>query len=302
MSHLCYKCKKPVDLTESHEGLHRECFCEWFGVELPEPFEDLVARNEVRTGEWTEKNSSFFHGKFRKYSARLGSRSYILKVQQPEVPELPATEFLCNQIAASLGIDVPEHYFIRFQNTLDTFVSTNLMQKFPDSDLVHIYRFLQHPGQYNCEELLKVIETETKQIDEIYRFIQLCLFDALIGNHDRHGRNLGLIPSKSRTYLAPFYDNPSYLALEIPILLDAQHEPRGAIGTKKSQEPTMRDYVDEWVRLGFSEPILDFKRTIHIANIETLIAGSFISPKRQSALKRLIQRRYQELCHASERL
>jgi hypothetical protein len=122
------------------------------------------------------------------------------------------------------------------------------------------------------------------------------LFDALIGNHDRHGRNLGIIQAANKSILAPFYDNPSYIALEDPFLLGAYHEPRGAIATKATLEPTMRDYVKEWLRLGFSDQVLQFESQINMENIQTLISQSFVSPKRQQAFLRLIQRRYKELC------
>lgn len=299
----CYKCHEYLSFGEPVcSGLHPFCFCSWFKIESLEDFQDVIARSsEVISNDWARITSSFFHGRFRKYSARLGQKSYLLKVQQPEVPELPAMEYLCNQIAKSVNLWVPNHFFIRFQDELDTFVSENFMQEFPGCDLVHIYRFLEKPDHFSCEGLLYVLEREVKSFDEIQRFIKLCLFDALIGNHDRHGRNLGLIQTGSKLLLAPFYDNPSYLALEDPLLLGAHHEPRGAIATLATKEPTMRDYVSEWYRLGFAETVNEFKNQIDLENIYGLIGASFISPKRQKAFINLINRRYKELCDASAR-
>lgn len=73
---------------------------------------------------------------------------------QPELPELPAMEYLCNQLARFIGLPIPDHYFIRFQDELDTFVSANFMQDHVGSNLVHIYRFLENPRQFSCEGLL----------------------------------------------------------------------------------------------------------------------------------------------------
>lgn len=297
---ICYRCKHPSE-ENTHEGLHPSCFCAWFKVEQPEHFQNVIARSSDTTSDWARITSSFFHGKFRKYSAHLGQKSYLLKVQQHELPELPAMEYLCNQIARCLNIWVPNHYFIRFQNVLDTFVSENFMQDYPGHNLIHIYRFLEKPEQFSCEGLLQVLEREVKNFADIQRFVKLSLFDALIGNHDRHGRNIGIIQSPTESRLAPFYDNPSYLALEHPQLLGAFHEPRGAIITKDSLEPTMRDYVKEWFRLNLEEPVLEFRDQIDLKKIHDLIMNSFISPKRSQALIRLCTRRFEELCDATKK-
>jgi len=63
-------------------------------------------------------------------------------------------------------------------------------------------------------------------------FIKTLLFDALIGNNDRHGRNLGFIVTSKGSTLSPIYDNVSYLSLESGGMLQAQHNPTGRINTK----------------------------------------------------------------------
>jgi len=298
----CYSCGTFLKTNEpTWQGLHTHCFCITFGLKDPETFQDVIARGEEKNleNDWMKRiASSFFHGKFRKYSARLGTKSYLLKVQQPEYPELPATEFLSNQIAQYLGLKVPEFSLILFEDKRDTFVCENFMQEHSGSDLVHIYRYLKTPDQFSCEGLLRVLEKEIGRLEEIHRFVELCLFDSLTGNNDRHGRNLGIIQSGRQSFLAPFYDNPSYLALEDPDFLGVQHEPRGAIATQKTQEPTMKDYVLEWNRLGFDEPIKLFKKRVNLSEINKLISNSFISHERQNALIRLIERRHQELLNA----
>lgn len=298
---VCYLCKQSVEEKDMISGLHPSCFCKWFHVSEPDDFRDVVSRSSEESTEekdWAQVNTSFFHGKFRKYSARIGNRSYILKVIQKEIPELPLTEYLCNQIAHALGLEVPDHYMILFQNKLESFVSVNFMDNRPGSDLVHIYRYLDHPKNYNCEHLLKIIEKEVGRYEAVVRFVELCLFDSLIGNHDRHGRNLGLIREAKGTSLAPFYDNPCYLALEIPELLGAYHEPRGVIATNETQEPVMKDYVKEWFRLGFKEETIGFAKRIDLQVVENLLASSLLSNARKEAILRLIQRRYQEMIYA----
>lgn len=299
MNRRCYRCGEFLaGQGSSWYGLHVACFCAWFQLDTPSEFQDVIARSEEKSAadEWMAKViSSFFHGKFRKYSAQLGDKAYLLKVEQPEYPELPATEYLSNQIAHELGLNVPPHFLIELEENRAAFVCENFMQNYPGCDLVHIYRYLSRPEQFSCEGLLQVLEKELGRIEEVNSFINLCLFDALIGNHDRHGRNIGIIRSSRKSHLAPFYDNPSYLGIEEEAFLGLIHEPRGAIATKATSEPTMKDYVQEWIRLGFKEQINEFKNSINLPHIQKLMQGSFISPKRQYALSQLIERRYQEL-------
>lgn len=297
---ICYYCHKRIDKhATTIEGLHEPCFASWFKLDTPKPFSNLAARSsESASGKFEQITNSFFHGKFRKYSASLGNRQFILKVQQPELPELPATEFLCNQIAKILDLNTPDFYLIRLEGKLQTFVVDNFMQAYPTGNLVHIYRYLQSPKQFNCEGLLSVIEKSVGRQSDLDHFAELCLFDSLIGNHDRHGRNMAIIESSKESILAPFYDNPSYLGMEIPELLGAHHEPRGAIPTSKTNEPTMRDYVVELQRLGFDKIAMAFAKKVNIEKIESKIEKSFIGKDRQQALLRLILRRYQELIDA----
>lgn len=293
----CYKCGLPADQVDLWYGLHHSCFKDWFKIPHLEKFQNIVSRR--RSDDPLDVrgiNSSFFHGKFRKYSSTLGSRRYILKVEERDFPELPATEFLCNQLFQLLGVSIPPFYLIYFENAHACFVTENFMEHFPGSSLVHIYRFIDKGIEYNCENLLKIIEDKTERLTAKEDFIYLTLADSLIGNNDRHGRNLGLVQSASGFTLAPFYDNPSYLGTEVNSLLGADHQPAGAIWTRAAQSPTMRDYVHEWERLGFGYVVDRFRSAVSLQDIESLVRNSFLTSKRQEALLRLILKRSNELC------
>lgn len=299
----CFKCS--LDILPSDPvwyGLHDHCFCQWFELKTPMPFEDLIARTRDLNGKslgWEKVISSFFHGKFKKYSASLNSINYLLKIEEKEYPELPAGEYLCNQLALTLGISVPKFYLLRLEEGPITFVCYNFMQNYPGGNLIHIYRYLKTCAQYNCECLSKIIQKKIKNKKELIRFIHLTLFDSLIGNHDRHGRNLAFIQShNNKLSLAPFYDNPSYLALEDERLLKAKHEPRGAIATKKTNEPTMNDYVIEWKRLGYAMQVENFVKKINVSTLNNIIEKSYISSLRKQAFILLIKRRFKELQNA----
>lgn len=221
---FCYYCSKKIEVENAIEGLHGECFAKWFELEKPQRFTHLTVQSmPSNAGEYQKITNSFFHGKFRKYSASLGQKSFILKVQQVPFPELPAVEYLCNQIASVLQVQVPHHYLVRLEGKLDTSVVYNFMQDYPASNLVHIYRFLKSAKDYTVKAIMNILQYHIGRKADMDRFAELCLFDAFIGNHDRHGRNIAIIDKNPEKILAPPYDNPSYIGMEIPELLGAHH-------------------------------------------------------------------------------
>lgn len=287
---------------EGHYGLHPACFQKSFGVDgLPE-FTGLARKQSDTTSpvgrpdKGADVVSSFFQGKFRKYDARLEGVSYILKVEEKEYPELPAMEFLCNQIALSLVITVAHFILFRFYG-VSALAVRNFIRPGRKESLQHIHHFIEG-GSFDCETLLEVIRDKTGRLSEIERFITLCLFDSLIGNHDRHGRNLGLIEEEGQYTLAPFYDNPSYLGIEEAAFLRAEHSPRGRIATSCSPDPEMSDYVAEFRRLGYADVVNEFRRRLNLEKLMTLTGWSFLSEERAKAFQRLVMRRAEQLNHA----
>ncbi|MBI3211466.1 MAG: HipA domain-containing protein, partial [Simkania negevensis] len=270
---------------EAHYGLHKACFKKWFGLDRLEQFSDIAIRSQSQAALHRQAvNSSFFHGKFRKYSSNLSGISHILKVQQVGYPELPATEFLCNQIYEHLKVEIPSYYLIRFPKKQICFVTKNFMSGVMRANLDHFYHFIEAEMRYDCETLINIIGEKTGRRTEQENFAYLTLVDSLIGNHDRHGRNLGFIRSTKGIYLAPFYDNPSALGIENSSLLEADLQPKGSIFTKNSEEPTTKDYVQEWRRLGYQEVIDRLQKACLMEPIEEMIKVSYISEKRQKAL------------------
>jgi hypothetical protein len=302
MSHaVCYRCLTPISATEKYHGLHAHCFIEWFQIPSLLDFREIARKQSGSAGKSAQSSSftiiasSFFQGTYKKYAATLHNKHYILKVEEPDHPELPATEYLCNQIARLLGFNIPDFFFIRFENELNTFVVKNFMQDIDQGNLIHIYHYIQNRGDFSCQNLLEIIKEKTGRLKYMVDFIKICLFDALIGNHDRHGRNLGMIETHKGFMLAPMYDNPGYLAIEHPSLLAIHHEPRGTIATSNTDGPTMKDYVSEFRRLGYETVVADFQKSIKLDEIDLCIENSFIEEKRKIAFKKLIARRYDEM-------
>ncbi len=292
----CLKCRLPIDPPISaHYGLHLDCFAEWFKAPKTAEFISLQRRSSSsnQIANQTPQNTSFFHGKFKKYSADLHGQSYILKMRQDEAPELPEVEYLCNQIGKLLGVSVAEFYFIDF-NGDKTFVTKNFIKPGSPTDLQHIYHF-RSDDKHSCEGIINVITEKTQRPHDVRMFINTILFDSLIGNHDRHGRNLAFIITAKSTSLSPIYDNVSYLSLESGDMLKADFNPSGKISTSESFEPNMRNYAKELKKLGFNEEIQKFYKSIKLPQLYQLIDASFCSTLMKDAIKALIKKRYGEL-------
>lgn len=296
----CLKCRQAIVNVQPKYGLHPECFTAWFKVNPTEEFVSLTQRSsqsndpESRNNQSLE-NTSFFHGKFKKYSADLATDSYIIKMrEEKEAPELPEVEYVCNQIAHYLGIPVPDFYYIDFY-TQKVFVTKVFIKKNSGFiNLEHIYKF-RPDDKHNCECLSDVIKTTTNRPYDVEVFFNTVLFDALIANHDRHGRNLAFLVTTSRTILSPIYDNVSYMSLVSGEMLKAHFRPTGRIATSETKEPTMADYVKELKRLDQADLVQSFFGRIKISKIEELINESYCSALMKEALKKIINERYREL-------
>lgn len=292
----CLKCLSQIETSSSaHYGLHPSCFSGWFSTPISAQFISLQRRSSTsdKITNLAPQNTSFFHGKFKKYSADLNGHSYILKMRQEDAPELPEVEYVCNQIGKLLGIPVADFYFISF-NDDRTFVTKNFIHSESPTDLQHIYHF-RPDEQHSCEGIIRVIREKTQRPYDVKIFVKTLLFDALIGNHDRHGRNLAFIITAKNIKLSPIYDNVSYLSLEKGNMLKADFNPAGKISTSETYEPTMRDYVKELAKLEYQTDINEFYQAVKLPHIFQIIDESFCSPLMKDAIKSLIQKRFGEL-------
>lgn len=260
----CLKCQNNVNCNEMHYGLHKQCFLDWFEQSNIIEFSNLQRKSN--SSSYLElQNSSFFHGKFKKYSAALNDDSYILKMRQDEVPELPEVEYLCNHIAMALDIPVADFYYINF-NGEKCFVTKNFITKHTPTDLQHIYHY-RKDNQHSCIGILNAIKEKTNSLRDVSIFIKTLLFEPLIGNHDRHGRNLAFIVSANKTILSPIYDNVSYLGLESGSMLKADFNPCGKISTSTTNKPSMKDYVLELLKLGYKDEIVKYYKLIQLPSL-----------------------------------
>ena len=284
---LCFKCSKPLENLNKY-SLHPLCFAEWFECSVEAEFKGLTPQKTISPDG--KNTSSFFHGKFRKYTADLEEEKYVLKVIQNEFPNLPRVEYLCNQIARMLKLDVADFYFIQMESE-DCFVSKNFLHGTKWQKLTHIWQYVSNSDIFDVETISRTIFDVTKKPQDVEQFYQVILFDALIGNHDRHGRNIAILSKGVTNRLSPIYDNPSYIGIES--LLGADINPTGSIKTKESDEPSMKDYIIELKRLKADKAINDFKRRCSLQKIMDIIESGLVNEKVKQAMKKLIKKRYE---------
>jgi hypothetical protein len=293
----CLKCNQDIQGPIKY-GLHEKCFVDWFKTDKKNEFVSLTQRSALSRdpeAKVSQNNTSFYHGKFKKYSADLGSDNYIIKMREEKnAPELPEVEYVCNQIADSLGIPTPEFFYIDFFSEKVFVTKVFIKRGSGNANLEHIHKF-RPDALHDCENLARVISETTKLPYDLDVFLNTLLFDALIGNHDRHGRNLAFIVTPSKTVLSPIYDNVSFLSLISGPLLGADFNPTGRIATKETKEPSMSHYVVELKRLGHHDTVKLFSNKIKISKIEATIDQSYCSEQMKVALKKMVKKRYQEL-------
>ena len=278
--------------------------------------------------------STFYHGRYRKYGAQIGQAKYILKVQEEKFPSLPETEYICSRIAAFLALKPAAHFLIRLPagrpdesgprqdepeaaggkaaegksrpagaSSKKAFVTRNFMQGIA-GELHHIYKFLPKGDQScSCKNIIQEICRQTGRPEDGQKLAEICLFDSLIGNNDRHGRNLALIDTGKKKELAPIYDNPSFLGTEGEDLLEADFNVSGSIRTSLSKDPKITDYAAEFKRLGLEESCRRFikKAARALPEITREVEISELSQKRKRAFVKYISKQLKALERAFSR-
>jgi hypothetical protein len=296
MLHQCFKCLEKIT-AKDYYGLHAACFKAWFGENLSSRFEALtpeqIIQDENLRKDYAKIDSSFFQGKYKKYSATLNSDKYIFKINDPDFPFLQRAEYLSNQIAEILHVKVAEYFLIRFEGQ-DCFVTRNFLHNSNYRKLTHLYHYLNKGASYDVDTLAHTIFEVTKKPKDVDHFLKTILFDSLIGNHDRHGRNLGFLVKGLHHFLSPIYDNCSYIGIETKDLIGADLNPLGKVSTLNSEHPSMKDYCLELIRMNRFEIMKSFKRACNLEKILKAIETSFLPEKYRRAFSNLIQKRHEE--------
>ncbi len=298
---VCPYCRKPTD-EKSRYGFHEGCFLLEFNLDELSDFTGwYITKTDKAKDSFSPKPcignlDATYHGAFRKYSAQLGKKYYIIKLNEPGTyNELVEVEYLTNTLAKAFGLKIPNFHIMKRKDR-PAFLSEDFTKgkaKGPAIALEHLTLYLEEKSIYNAETIIKIIDHVSQIKSDTTLFAFLCLFDSLVGNGDRHSRNIGFLRVGRKVGLSPFYDNVSEIAL-MDGLLESDLDVKGAIKTGGSNEPTIKHYVQELKRLKADRAIELFSKKIKRIDFSKLVFDSFCSDPMKTAIDRFLQKRLAE--------
>ncbi len=166
--------------------------------------------------------------------------------------------------------------------------------------------------QYTYEDIIEMLEENRKltNVDEtIEKFWDLYIFDALLGNFDRHGSNWGFLKENGEYRMAPIFDNGSCLFPRITTdkqclaIIDSEEE----LDKRTYKYPTSQiklgrnksSYFEVIASLKYKECNEALKRVyvkIDIKKIEKFISSlDFISEIQREFYIKIIEHRYKKI-------
>lgn len=162
------------------------------------------------------------------YPFCIAKHRYLFKNSVKREPEQYWTEIIAYKIAVVMNINVPPA-FVAFNSTtnqsgalIEWFLKPNEEEtQIPGGDYLqkHIPNYDRKKGkQQNFETLVEIFSNLTNLKDDWENYwIKTFLFDALIGNTDRHQDNWATITKikSNEIFMAPAFDNGSSLGWEI---------------------------------------------------------------------------------------
>ncbi|MBF0612486.1 MAG: hypothetical protein G8345_14810 [Magnetococcales bacterium] len=159
------------------------------------------------------------------HSFLIGNHRYLFKHSSHRYPTQFWCEIIAYRIGCLMGIPVPPAYaaWIPGKNQSAAIIEWFYKQNddvYYEPGTAHMKKTLpefdiQKGSQHNIETLLQILENINK--DLVLDILRIFVFDALIGNTDRHQDNWGLLwkGRPSQPTFAPAFDNGTSLGHEI---------------------------------------------------------------------------------------
>ena len=141
--------------------------------------------------------------------------SHILKTPIKDLHGTVENETFCMMLAKRIGLSVPDVKIIKI-NEIPLYIIDRYDRKIENGQIIRLIQedFCQAlnvnaqlkytPALDVCFSLIR--NESAFQIKDTKRFLQLIIFNGLIGNCDAHAKNVSLIHGENGTILAPFYD------------------------------------------------------------------------------------------------
>lgn len=145
--------------------------------------------------------------------------THILKPAMPDLKETIENEFICLKSAQKMGIRVPEVEICQANNTkyflierYDRIQNNNIIQRVHQEDfcqaknIVSAYKY-QSDGGIDFKQCFEILRKTDRPAVSIKQFIEIMIFNYLIGNNDAHGKNFSILHKENCDIeFAPTYD------------------------------------------------------------------------------------------------
>jgi serine/threonine-protein kinase HipA len=227
--------------------------------------------------------------------------NFIFKPEGLE-PHLPVNEHLCMQLAKLSGIRTEDSALIPISDGTIGFIARRF-DRGPGGEKFHQEDFCQILGResynkYNgsIEQIGKALKVHSEfPGDNLYRLLEMTIFNFLIGNVDAHLKNFSVLYETSegmRKLLSPAYD-----LLSTDLYLDDREESALAVNGKKSKL-LKKDFLQLANNLGIDDKILVkmFKKFESLLpKWHELIVKSFLPDEKKTEFIQLIDVRIRRL-------
>lgn len=146
--------------------------------------------------------------------------THIIKTPVKDLQGVVTNEAYCMRLAKNMGYDVPDTDVLSIGN-ISFYAVKRYDRKIDEQGVVRLVQedFCQalnrNPQQkynFSLKDCFDLIRREcSNPIEDSRKFLNLVLFNGLIGNADGHAKNISLLHNENGTRLAPFYDLVSTL-------------------------------------------------------------------------------------------
>lgn len=168
--------------------------------------------------KFTSKEFVEHLGTKEKFWTRLKSKEYLFKIGRENTLE-NCSEKIAYEIAKLIQLEVAEYEFATYVNGYERqgvaskkFIENNA-RLILGNEILNML-IVNYDKNARNNELSSVLAL-MKLTESTNNFSGYLVFDALIGNQDRHHENWGFISSKSGLTLAPSFDHASGLASKV---------------------------------------------------------------------------------------
>jgi serine/threonine-protein kinase HipA len=152
--------------------------------------------------------------------------THILKLAMQDLPDQDISEYLAMRAARLAGLPVPDVSVQMFNDErafvvkrFDRLKTSSGWTRIHQEDMCQAlglspgrkYEIHQGPGAAQVARLIRQSVTGGRQDEDVWRFIDALIFNALIVGTDAHAKNYSFLIAPGQVRLSPLYDVNSYL-------------------------------------------------------------------------------------------